>query len=735
MRVPTPVRTALHVVRDRSPDLGSLRNASAALALALPLVAEPGPRVLEPVATITVPDATFTSMEDVAIDGSHVILAASKRVPDPEGGRAFSVQAAFLFARNAAGAWTFVRKLVEAGQDPDFETPIRVAMDDGIAAVNLFGGFPQGSLHVFERTAADWVGVPAQGRPEGTDVEINAGSIVVSDGTCNWDGQVFRKNAAGTWVQTRQLHGVFRGCDDEFRGGDIDISGTTVIVPQPMTDDADYLPSVFVFEGVDVPTPATLVENPDGPGQSFGWSAAIEKNTLAVSGTDISGTYLFRRESPGNWVRQPNIRPADTLMAGFAWSMEMEDGFLLQARAGGTSVFRCNASGAFDYVAQLDGVDRADMSGRHVVAIGGDGARVFYLPAKFSQPASRQDNFQDGNANGWAPQAGSAFAVVSTPTSRVYRQTSLTGTAASVLTNTDWTDQSIQAEIKPTAFDGADRWFGLAVRYTDASNYYYVTARSTNVVQLRRIVNGAFQPLASVPLPVTTNRTYALRLEAIGTLLRLYVDGKLALEVRDSSLRRGQAALIMHRTRADYDNVIVSPNRLTTLVADTFESGSTRLWTPEAGVWSVISDGTKVYAQTSIADTARSVTGITTRDQIVQMRAKATAFATGNERWFGAMVRFRDSANYYYVTVRSNNTISLRKLVNGSIHVLDSAPLNVRTGTWYTLRLEAIGKSLRGYVNGNLLLEADDSSFPTGSYGAVTFKTATRYDDFAAVQP
>jgi hypothetical protein len=64
-----------------------------------------------------------------------------------------------------------------------------------------------------------------------------------------------------------------------------------------------------------------------------------------------------------------------------------------------------------------------------------------------------------------------------------------------------------------------------------------------------------------------------------------------------------------------------------------------------------------------------------------------------------------------------------------------TAPLTVTAGSWYAIRLEAIGDALRAYVNGRLLLEARDSTFVRGSYGAVMYKAAARYDDFKAVQP
>jgi hypothetical protein len=59
------------------------------------------------------------------------------------------------------------------------------------------------------------------------------------------------------------------------------------------------------------------------------------------------------------------------------------------------------------------------------------------------------------------------------------------------------------------------------------------------------------------------------------------------------------------------------------------------------------------------------------------------------------MTRFVDASNYYYMTVRSSNTVSLRKLTNGAVSVLATVPLTVSADTMYALRLEAVGNQLR----------------------------------------
>jgi hypothetical protein len=122
----------------------------------------------------------------------------------------------------------------------------------------------------------------------------------------------------------------------------------------------------------------------------------------------------------------------------------------------------------------------------------------------------------------------------------------------------------------------------------------------------------------------------------------------------------------------------------------------------------------------------------------VEFKVRATAFASGGgtgDRWFGAMARYTNDTNYYYVSMRSGGTISLRKVVNGVITVLATANMPVAVNNWYTLRLEAVGSRLRAYVDGKLALEAADSAHASGRTGMVTYRTAAQFQLFRAVQP
>lgn len=152
-----------------------------------------------------------------------------------------------------------------------------------------------------------------------------------------------------------------------------------------------------------------------------------------------------------------------------------------------------------------------DISGHTLTAFGWDSndrgvIYVFDLPASFDTPAPQRYDFQEGGTGAWQPIAGSQLSVTTSGYSQVYRQSNLEGDTGALLANADWPNQSIQADLEPVAFSGSDRWVGLAARWQDADNYYYVTLRSSNRVSLRKVVGGVVTDLASAALPVTPRK-------------------------------------------------------------------------------------------------------------------------------------------------------------------------------------------------------------------------------------
>jgi len=176
--------------------------------------------------------------------------------------------------------------------------------------------------------------------------------------------------------------------------------------------------------------------------------------------------------------------------------------------------------------------------------------------------------------------------------------------------------------------------------------------------------------------------------------------------------------------------VVAAPAaRAESLLSDTFEDGNSNGWTTSGGSWSVVSDGSQVLRQSGTSGNARALAGQTNwTDYSVQARVKALSF-NGSDRFTAVMARAQSADSYYYLAVRSSNTVQLKKLVGGTSTTLASGSLTVSAGTWYTLRIEVSGTTLRGYVNGNLVGTASDSQFSSGQAGLATFNASAAFDD------
>jgi hypothetical protein len=160
---------------------------------------------------------------------------------------------------------------------------------------------------------------------------------------------------------------------------------------------------------------------------------------------------------------------------------------------------------------------------------------------------------------------------------------------------------------------------------------------------------------------------------------------------------------------------------------DGFDAGTPR-WTVASGSWSVVTDGSLVYKQANTTGVARSVTGESTWTAVkVQARMKALAF-TGTDNLISLVGRYKDDGNFYQLALRPTK-IELRKVVGGAWTTLASATSTLTTGTWYTVRLEASGTSLKAFVNGAQKLSVTDASHATGRAGFGTFNGSAEFDD------
>jgi hypothetical protein len=713
----------------------------AAAAQARPVMIENGFTLPRPPASALYPlDFWFTGFG--AIDGDWLLAGAvSGETPD----RTHLV--ALLYRRNGT-TWVFDRVLDDTLFSAATGDPV-IRMRNGIAAIA-----DNAELRVYERVSSPqkWTRVlvsqPFSLRP----IAFDGRRILNSRGnTCEWDGQVLERPAS-SWVVTGELDGNSIGCGPGGQanmGSERDIAGNLAAIANYWGDEQEEWEVHVYRQSGGTWSKETVLRHPD-PGRAGFWFAgpAIHGEHVLVSSDGTSGT-LIMAPATGGWSRVGRILATDNFGAGGIVDQSKVSGdfvltniFSVDRQTVSARLFRRVAPAQYEYLAQIVGKNgtelfAADFDGRRVLASyqtqsEGYVLTVYELPQSFSTAPTLQDDFQSGNDAAWTRLAGSQWTVPASGVTRVYRQSSTTGDAGALLTGSDRTDQAIQADMVARSFAGANRWFGLVTRYTDASNHYYVTLRNSNRIELRRMVNGEFRTLASAALSVAVGQRYRVNLESVGTSHRVYVNGRQMLVAYDDALTHGLAGVKMYRASAEFDNVIVSAGPRTTIHPEgSFWSG----YEQQGGQWVDDDFPPTSISQTLTTGDARLLAGSpATTDQVMQSRIRLDGFGSGGQGWFGLFARYVDAANHYYVTLRSSNQLDIRRRVNGVTTVLASTPFTVNS-TPRRVRFDVVGDRLRVFVDGTPTLETRDSSIAAGRVGIGGYRAAATWAESYAYQP
>lgn len=177
-------------------------------------------------------------------------------------------------------------------------------------------------------------------------------------------------------------------------------------------------------------------------------------------------------------------------------------------------------------------------------------------------PISFADTFDNGRADGWA--VTSETSAHGRPDWRVQqgslrqRANTFAGSAASprgtsiVAGNPAWRDYDFGVSARSLDDDA----LGIVFRYVDRNNFYrFSIDRQRGVRQLVAKVGGRYRVLAQNPWRYRTKQLYRLRVRAVGSDLRAFVDGRQVLRARDSSVAHGRFGMFTWGNPARFDRV------------------------------------------------------------------------------------------------------------------------------------------------------------------------------------
>ncbi|AGZ41400.1 glycoside hydrolase [Actinoplanes friuliensis DSM 7358] len=167
-----------------------------------------------------------------------------------------------------------------------------------------------------------------------------------------------------------------------------------------------------------------------------------------------------------------------------------------------------------------------------------------------------KDNFDDTNAVGWRTYGGGW----STSGGQYLAASSAGGKS---LLDVNFANLAYDADITLTGGGGDGgllfRTTGAAVG-TDSHQGYYAGISTQGRVVLGRMNNNWTQ-LASAALPITQGTRYHLRIEAIGSSIKVYVGDLTTpkISVTDTTWTSGATGVRVFQTAASYDNIAVTP--------------------------------------------------------------------------------------------------------------------------------------------------------------------------------
>jgi hypothetical protein len=183
--------------------------------------------------------------------------------------------------------------------------------------------------------------------------------------------------------------------------------------------------------------------------------------------------------------------------------------------------------------------------------------RMYFNPDGTIQPVTMrvQDNFADSNAIGWRTYGSSWSA-----SGGQYSASASAGGKA--MLDTNFGNFSYDADVTLNSGSGDG---GVVFRVTEPAvgtdsyrGYYAGIGTSGNVVLGRASNNWTM--LSSVPMPVSLGTRYHLRVEAVGSSIKVYVNDLTVpkISVTDTTYASGADGARVFNTAASFDNVVLA---------------------------------------------------------------------------------------------------------------------------------------------------------------------------------
>lgn len=287
-----------------------------------------------------------------------------------------------------------------------------------------------------------------------------------------------------------------------------------------------------------------------------------------------------------------------------------------------------------------------------------------------------------------------------------------------------WNDYSVDADVTITNANA-----GIAFRSQDNNNFYLWEFGTTGLLTTQKKVNGSWTTInQDSGLSIQANIPFHVRIEAVGSTIKTYINGSLVDTSTDSAFSNGNVGFREYNTEsATFDNICVeSMTSSSPSFSDNFESGNSNSWTVQTGSWSVVTDGSYVYKQTGTAASMSTAGSASWTDYSVSADVKRLS----SNSQITLVGRYLTSDQNYEVELSGSQVQIWKASPGGPVWTeLSSANFTANINTFYTLKIAFNGSLISAYVNGTLECSATDSSYSSGEIGLKTYQGDGEFDN------
>ena len=339
------------------------------------------------------------------------------------------------------------------------------------------------------------------------------------------------------------------------------------------------------------------------------------------------------------------------------------------------------------------------------------------------------DDFEDSDAAAWTVANGDFVEANGVFTSSdAELNTAYTG-------STEWTNYVVEADLTPRIGGGGGKTMGIMARFNPENNSYYSYRLNSNGnIQVIKYVNDAFAGRLiqqSVGIPISINRTYHLKLKVQGNTLTGYLNGVNVFTTTDeNAFSQGAPGFVTLRGGGDYDNFRVYtelPQVDTEVFSDDFEDGDTAGWSQDP---SIFTEANGVFSVIQGNNGVATYEGYQGTDYRVSADVKLSFNNNAGNRTIGIAGRVVDESNYYVWRLHNGTRLQLAKIATDGNAFLYNEAFPLESDQFYRLALALEGSVIRGYLDGELVVELSDSTFAQGGAGVVALRGTAQVDNF-----